>query len=234
MPNAVSVQNNRLPYLSDETNQNQIMDSIYKKLNKKINVVDVRNNLKEHRDDYIYYNSDHHWTSLGAFYAYQKLNDSASLDDYKQMVVSTNFRGTLANGTGSIGIEDTINIFVNKNLNDYYVQESDNKIEGSIYDSSYIDSENQYSVFLGGNKSIQRIEMDNDSKRHLLLFKDSYANTFVQFLMNDYRTITIVDPRYYNDNIDKVMKDDLITDVMYLYNTNTFVEDSSLADVLGE
>ena len=138
------------------------------------------------------------------------------------------------NGTGSIGIEDTINIFVNKNLNDYYVQESDNKIEGSIYDSSYIDSENQYSVFLGGNKSIQRIEMDNDSKRHLLLFKDSYANTFVQFLMNDYRTITIVDPRYYNDNIDKVMKDDLITDVMYLYNTNTFVEDSSLADVLGE
>ncbi|MFR3430646.1 MAG: DHHW family protein [Holdemanella porci] len=163
-----------------------------------------------------------------------KLNDSASLDDYKQMVVSTNFRGTLANGTGSIGIEDTINIFVNKNLNDYYVQESDNKIEGSIYDSSYIDSENQYSVFLGGNKSIQRIEMDNDSKRHLLLFKDSYANTFVQFLMNDYRTITIVDPRYYNDNIDKVMKDDLITDVMYLYNTNTFVEDSSLADVLGE
>ena len=204
VPNAVSVQNNRLPYLSDETNQNQIMDSIYKKLNKKINVVDVRNKLKEHRDD------------------------------YKQMVVSTNFRGTLANGTGSIGIEDTINIFVNKNLNDYYVQESDNKIEGSIYDSSYIDSENQYSVFLGGNKSIQRIEMDNDSKRHLLLFKDSYANTFVQFLMNDYRTITIVDPRYYNDNIDKVMKDDLITDVMYLYNTNTFVEDSSLADVLGE
>lgn len=191
VPNAVSVQNNRLPYLSDEMNQNQIMDSIYKKLNKKINVVDVRNKLKEHRDDYIYYNSDHHWTSLGAFYAYQKLND-------------------------------------------YYVQESDNKIEGSIYDSSYIDSENQYSVFLGGNKSIQRIEMDNDSKRHLLLFKDSYANTFVQFLMNDYRTITIVDPRYYNDNIDKVMKDDLITDVMYLYNTNTFVEDSSLADVLGE
>ena len=123
---------------------------------------------------------------------------------------------------------------MDKNLNDYYVQESDNKIEGSIYDSSYIDSENQYSVFLGGNKSIQRIEMDNDSKRHLLLFKDSYANTFVQFLMNDYRTITIVDPRYYNDNIDKVMKDDLITDVMYLYNTNTFVEDSSLADVLGE
>ena len=89
-------------------------------------------------------------------------------------------------------------------------------------------------MFLGGNKDIQRIELNNNSKRHLLLFKDSYANSFIQFIMNDYRSITIVDPRYYRDNIEKVMQDDLITDVMYLYNTNTFVEDTSLADVLGE
>lgn len=66
------------------------------------------------------------------------------------------------------------------------------------------------------------------------MFKDSYANSFVQFIMNDYRSITIVDPRYYRDDIEKVMQEDLITDVMYLYNTNTFVEDTSLADVLGE
>ena len=105
VPNAVSVQNNRLPYLSDETNQNQIMDSIYKKLNKKINVVDVRNKLKEHRDDYIYYNSDHHWTSLGAFYAYQAWqkqqgNDAASLEDYEQYgCIDIISDGTLANGT---------------------------------------------------------------------------------------------------------------------------------------
>ena len=89
-------------------------------------------------------------------------------------------------------------------------------------------------MFLGGNKDIQRIELNNNSKRHLLLFKDSYANSFIQFIMNDYRSITIVDPRYYRDNIEKVMQEDLITDVMYLYNTNTFVEDTSLADVLGE
>lgn len=150
------------------------------------------------------------------------------------MVVSKNFKGTLANGTGSFGIKDTISIFVNKKLNDYYVQEADNKKKGSIYDSSFIDSKDQYSMFLGGNKSIQRIELENNSKKHLLIFKDSYANSFVQFLMNDYRTITIVDPRYYNENIEKVIQEDFITDVMYLYNTNTFVEDTSLADVLGE
>lgn len=239
IPNAVYVQNNHLPHFSDEKDQGKIMDSIYGKLDDSVQVFDVRKGLKEHSKEYLYYKSDHHWTSLGAFYAYQTWqnqqgNKDVKLEDYDQYVVSNNFHGTLANGSGSFGIKDKISIFVNKNLSDYYVQEAKQKNKGSIYDSSFLKTNDQYSVFLGGNKDIQRIELNNNSKRHLLLFKDSYANSFIQFIMNDYRSITIVDPRYYRDNIEKVMQDDLITDVMYLYNTNTFVEDTSLADVLGE
>lgn len=239
IPNAVYVQNKRLPYFSDENDQGKIMDSIYNTLDSSVYSFDARKTLKKHSEEYLYYKSDHHWTSLGAFYTYQAWqkqqgNDDISLKDYDQYVVSNNFRGTLANGSGSFGIKDDITIFVNKNLSDYYVQEPKQKNKGSIYDSSFLKTKDQYSVFLGGNKDIQRIELNNDSKRHLLLFKDSYANSFVQFIMNDYRSITIVDPRYYRDDIEKVMQEDLITDVMYLYNTNTFVEDTSLADVLGE
>ena len=239
IPNAVYVQNKRLPYFSDENDQGKIMDSIYNTLDSSVYSFDARKTLKKHSEEYLYYKSDHHQTSLGAFYTYQAWqkqqgNDDVSLKDYDQYVVSNNFRGTLANGSGSFGIKDDITIFVNKNLSDYYVQEPKQKNKGSIYDSSFLKTKDQYSVFLGGNKDIQRIELNNDSKRHLLLFKDSYANSFVQFIMNDYRSITIVDPRYYRDDIEKVMQEDLITDVMYLYNTNTFVEDTSLADVLGE
>ena len=239
IPNAVYVQNKRLPYFSDENDQGKIMDSIYNTLDSSVYSFDARKTLKKHSEEYLYYKSDHHWTSLGAFYTYQAWqkqqgNDDVSLKDYDQYVVSNNFRGTLANGSGSFGIKDDITIFVNKNLSDYYVQEPKQKNKGSIYDSSFLKTKDQYSVFLGGNKDIQRIELNNNSKRHLLLFKDSYANSFVQFIMNDYRSITIVDPRYYRDDIEKVMQEDLITDVMYLYNTNTFVEDTSLADVLGE
>lgn len=239
IPNAIYVQNKRLPYFSDENDQGKIMDSIYNTLDSSVYSFDARKTLKKHSEEYLYYKSDHHWTSLGAFYTYQAWqkqqgNDDVSLKDYDQYVVSNNFRGTLANGSGSFGIKDDITIFVNKNLSDYYVQEPKQKNKGSIYDSSFLKTKDQYSVFLGGNKDIQRIELNNDSKRHLLLFKDSYANSFVQFIMNDYRSITIVDPRYYRDDIEKVMQEDLITDVMYLYNTNTFVEDTSLADVLGE
>ncbi|WP_301897138.1 DHHW family protein [uncultured Holdemanella sp.] len=239
IPNAVYVQNKRLPYFSDENDQGKIMDSIYNTLDSSVYSFDARKTLKKHSEEYLYYKSDHHWTSLGAFYTYQAWqkqqgNDDVSLKDYDQYVVSNNFRGTLANGSGSFGIKDDITIFVNKNLSDYYVQEPKQKNKGSIYDSSFLKTKDQYSVFLGGNKDIQRIELNNNSKRHLLLFKDSYANSFVQFIMNDYCSITIVDPRYYRDDIEKVMQEDLITDVMYLYNTNTFVEDTSLADVLGE
>lgn len=66
-----------------------------------------------------------------------------------------------------------------------------------------------------------------------MLIKDSYANELVQFLLPYYRTITIIDPRYYFDDINRQMKTDLITDVLFVYNTNTFVQDTSLADCIG-
>lgn len=74
--------------------------------------------------------------------------------------------------------------------------------------------------------------MDNDSNRHLLLIKDSYANSLIPFLINQYRSITVVDPRYYFEDYSRLIKDDLITDVLFMYNTNTFVQDTSLADML--
>ena len=76
--------------------------------------------------------------------------------------------------------------------------------------------------------------MNNDSQKHLLVFKDSYANAFIPFLVPYYRTITIVDPRYYFDDIESVVTNECISDVLYLYNANTFVQDTSLSDVLGE
>ena len=87
-------------------------------------------------------------------------------------------------------------------------------------------------VFLGGNTGLVQIENLNDSDRHLLLIKDSYANSMVQFLLPYYRTITIVDPRYFYEDIERIFNLNLITDVLFLYNTNAFVQDTSIADVL--
>jgi hypothetical protein len=79
-----------------------------------------------------------------------------------------------------------------------------------------------------------KLEMDNDSSKHLLIFKDSYANSLIPFLIPHFRTITIIDPRYYYEDIRSVIKSDMITDIYYIYNSNTFVQDTSLADVIGQ
>ena len=238
IPNAVDVQHSRLPMFSNAEDQKEIMDEIYKTLEEPIQKIDVRETMNSHKKDYIYYKTDHHWTTLGAFYAYQQASkvmgvDGVKKSDYTDYIVSTNFKGTLSNKTGSVGVRDEIHIFVKKKLNDYYVFDDATKEKsGSMYVSKSLRTNDKYTVFLGGNKGIQHIQCDNKSDKHLLIIKDSYANEYVQFLLSDYRTITIVDPRYYTDDIERVIQDDYVTDVLFLYNTNTFVQDTSLADVL--
>ena len=67
-----------------------------------------------------------------------------------------------------------------------------------------------------------------NSQRKLLLIKDSYANSFIPFLSQDYREIIVIDPRYFFDDISEIIKANGITDVLFLYNANTFFNDNSL------
>jgi hypothetical protein len=87
-------------------------------------------------------------------------------------------------------------------------------------------------VFFGGNTGLISIETDVSSNRRLLVIKDSYANSFIQYLIPYYETITIIDPRYYTGSINDVMSSGGINEVLFLYNYNTYVQDTSLANVL--
>ncbi|OXX84455.1 hypothetical protein AVM15_04345 [Paraclostridium benzoelyticum] len=91
----------------------------------------------------------------------------------------------------------------------------------------------KYEVFLGGNHPVVDIKTTSESDKTLLLIKDSYANSFVQFLTPFYKEIIMVDPRYYYEDIEKLIKEKNVTDLLYLYNANTFFNDSSLAPVLN-
>ena len=237
-PNAANIQSDKLPSFSSTLDQNTQMDSIFGLLDPSIAKIDIRNTFNKHKDEYLYYHTDHHWTSLGSFYAFKELASIFDLGDikksnYKTYDVSNDFTGTLAKKTGSIGLKDVIQIYVSKDNYDYVVtDEGSGKKSCSIYNSSALESSNQYDVFLSGNTGLVQIESLNDSQRHLLLIKDSYANSMVQFLLPFYRTITIIDPRYFYEDLERIFDLNLITDVLFLYNTNTFVQDTSLADVL--
>ena len=237
IPNAVYVMSHLLPTGAPAIDQEAILDRISEKVGTVLHFEDLTQDLIAHRHEYIYYKSDHHWTSLGARYAFDALYPSLGITDpvdtYTQYKVTDQFSGTLASASGASDVRDEIDLFVPDSDIQYVVEYvGDSKKSATIYSSSALDTNSKYEVFLAGNHPLIKIRTTAPNKKNLLLIKDSYANAFVQFLLPYYGTIYIVDPRYYSDDLDKLVTTGEITDILFLYNVNTFVEDNSIAGAL--
>ena len=96
-----------------------------------------------------------------------------------------------------------------------------------------LNSRDKYAVYLGGNFSVVDIRTVSESNRRLLLIKDSYANSFVPFLTPYFREIVMVDPRYYSGTIGDIMDTYEITDTLFLYSANIFLQDNNISGVLS-
>ena len=241
VPNAVCVCEELLPAGAPSRDQRKDLAYIKKAVSGSLTYVDVTDRLREYHEEELYYKSDHHWTSYGAKYAFNELSGPLGIEEpiknYDIMKVTEDFSGTMASNSGAFNVKDEIVIFVPKTSEDfeYVVEYGDiQKKSATIYNSEALASKNKYEVFMGGNYSYVSIKTTAQTDRNLLLFKDSYANTFVQFLLPYYRNIVIIDPRYYSDDCEKLIGERDITDVLFLYNMNTFALDNSLAGVLED
>lgn len=244
VPNAANVLSDELPSFAVTENQSEQFQEIQAQLGEDFTWVDVQKILKKHRDKFIYYHTDHHWTTLGAYYAYEELAKTMGLDtskspELKPYAVTGDFNGTLSAVSGyESGFKEPIYIYSAEKVKDNpevvvnYVEEQ--KKTASLYDSSKLKERDKYAVFLGGNYPIISIKTAGESKERLLLIKDSYANCLIPFLLPYYREIIVIDPRYYSGDINKVMKENRIGSVLFLYNGNTFMEDNSISGVLTD
>ena len=123
---------------------------------------------------------------------------------------------------------------VPKDCPNYYVYYADlGKTVSSLYMRDKLNEKDQYQVFLGGNHPIVEIHTAAGTGRSLMIFKDSYANSFVQYLVPHYDTIIMIDPRYYFNRLDNVIQANGITDVLFLYSANTLLADHSLSVCLN-
>ena len=258
VPNSAFILNEKVPknaYVRDQAQDEKI---ISQKVGKNVDFVEMTETLRNHADEYIFYKTDHHWTSLGAKYVFENMINNLGINDpvsdYDIYTVSNSFSGSMASKSGYQATFDEIKIMIPRNYNTEYktsqilpdatietnqtdpnlfvVQYPENKESCSLYHSAALQEKDQYTVFLGGNYSRLDIQTLNDNERCLLLIKDSYANCFVQFLIPYYEKIVMIDPRYFYDEIEQVITKEQITDILFLYNMNTFLEDRSLADVL--
>ena len=241
VPDAANVLNHSLPALAKPEDQTQMFSMVRKDLGDSVEWIDVSTELNKHKTEKIYYKTDHHWTTLGAFYAFQAAAPSLGIEGdlsgkYVSYAVSDSFNGMLASKSGvNLGEKEQIDIYVpteeDTDLIVDYVDEG--KRSTSLYDSSKLKEKDQYTVFLGGNSSLLDIRTVSTSTKRLLLVKDSFANSFIPFLTPYYREIVVVDPRYYSGTINDLMDSYRISEVLFLYRGNTFFKDTNISGVFA-
>lgn len=238
VPTAGEIYKENFPDYAPQDNQKKYIDKIKASLDKNINFIDVYSDLENNKNKYIYYKTDHHWTTDGAYIAYDSMCTQLNIEpvkkeDFDIKTVSDDFKGSLYYKLGvGIGTDDSINIYVPKEHSNVVVDfVYEQQKSASLYNDSKLDTKDKYEVFMNGNHKYVKIKTLGNYDKKLLVIKDSYANCFIPFLTNHYGQINIVDLRYYTDNIKDIIEPEGITDILFLYNVNTFNDDCSILNV---
>ena len=236
VPGAAAVMTEALPKNAPVRDQMADIHAVRDVLDESVQWLEVGDVLLAHAGEEIYYRTDHHWTSYGAYLVYAETCAAMDLTPgaFTVYTVTEEFEGTLASRSGSHARKDAIEIY---GLSDESLQYDvtygqDTARICSIYQRSALEAKDKYTVFFGGNHDRIEIRTTANTGKSLLLFKDSFANCFVQFLLPGYDRITVIDPRYYYGSLDAILNSG-VTDVLFLYSADTFLTDTSLADVLN-
>ena len=237
VPDAATILPEKLPKYAPVRDQLRDIADVAQRLSDAYAFLEVAPALQAHTEEQLYYRTDHHWTFLGAKYAFEAVAPALGIEQpatsYDIYTVSDSFQGTLSSKSGSHSATDTIQVFTPQGQDvDYYVTYPDGKKVCSLYQRSALEAKDQYTVFFGGNHSLVDIRTTANNDRRLLVLKDSYANCFVQFLVPYYEQILLIDPRYYYDNLEAVLTQNGVTDLLVLYSADTFLADTSLTEVL--
>ncbi len=237
VPNSSEMLSDYMPRQARDVHQTADIKKVYSLLDSKIQTVDICTPFsKAGENKQLYYRTDHHWTTQAAQIAFNQIAKTMKLDTsktkYATYPVTNAFQGTLSSTAGLFNAKDTISVTVPQTKVKYAVTlVNEKKTSASMFDSSKLKQKNKYEVFFGGNYSQVNIETTLKSSRVLMIVKDSYANCFVPMIYPYFKTVIMVDPRYYSGDIEQVIKKENVTDVLWLYNSNTFMADTSIAGV---
>lgn len=198
--------------------------------------VDIYGKLEEHSGEYIYYRTDHHWTTLGAYYGFSALAESMGLDcpdisEYSgRETVSEEFYGTSWSSSGFSWVEpDSMEIFVTEpeglEITNY---PQGSPVEGQLYDWSRLEVKDKYSFFYGGNTPLLEIETGVEGAPSLLILRDSYMDSLSPFLLASYSRIHILDLRYYRASLSDYIAQNGFDDVLVCYSIDNFSTDSNI------
>ncbi len=228
--------------LSDERKVIQYYYGKTRSLAPAVHTVDVFDTLLAHKNEYVYFRTDHHWTQLGAYYAYQEFCKAAGftanpISAYASDVSPT-FLGSYVNTNGYKQLEanpDSITYYYPLSTNDIrFWDEEQNTFRNGKAIRNLKDYHPRYGYmgYIYGDHAISYMNNPTlKNGRRCLVVKESFGNCFVPFLIDHYEEVVIVDYRYTSDRIVKAALEENVTDVVFLSNLEA-VSDNSVMNVL--
>lgn len=235
VPTASTILKDKLPLFSSNLgfDQTAFIHQITNRLSKEL-TIDITQVLLEHSQEPIFYKTDHHWTTLGAYYAYEEWANKIGIqplsqDKFYVEEVTDSFLGTLHSKVNVPINPDSIHLYYLQQAMDYQITYDLSENKSSLYDLSKLTVKDKYAVFLGGNNALIKVNTPLKNKRKLLVIKDSFANAFVPFAVNHFEETIVIDLRYYNGDIDELITNNSVTDVLVLYNVIGFVSDPNVS-----
>lgn len=241
VPSTGYIMKDKLPPTHKEYHDDEYFNTIKKTLKQNnIQFVDVRSRFKSETQsgNQIYYRTDHHWTSFGAYTAYNQLMNTLGKTPAKKSTFKVesypDFYGTTYSTSGFwLNMSDSVELWKNpKNDNKIKLditEGNDTNSYDSLFFPKHLEEDDKYPVFIDGNHAMETITNDNVKSGKLLVVKDSFAHCIAPFLAENYHTVTLVDPRYYKNSVSKLIKEGKYDEVLVLYGIDNFATDTDLA-----
>lgn len=231
----------RLENSVDSKNQADYLNAVYNSYSTDVKGVNIFNALEQHKTEYIFFNTDHHWTSLGAYYAYQEFCLTAGEAPVDINTITPydipGFVGSLYTATNAEVLNnnpDTVRYYdmpETYTMNLLQQDATEYMTLDSMYYSGSTAGSETYGVFIWGDNPVTKIvNTQPKNSRKLLVVKESFGNAIVPWFINNYNEVHAIDFRYYEGNLSSYCTENGITDVLFINgvmsSANSFQLDS--------
>lgn len=227
VPNSFSVLNHLTPSGAPFIDQTGLINE----WNAQYGLLDVSSTLLNHKDESIYFRSDHHWTLFGAYLAYREIVESWNLEpvDFETLPVQSvdGFYGTYYNRSKPVFYPSERLYYYEPDILWYDVFGT---LHDSIIDHDAFEINDKYRAFLHGNIGFSRIVTQQvDDPQKILIIKDSYANSMVPFFTTHFDQIDVIDLRQFSGSIKQLIETESYDQILFLQNFMQFTQDRTIA-----
>ncbi len=234
-PSSNLVNGDKLPNNRPDDDIQGTLDYINDKING--NIANLSGTLSEiNKVQQLYFKTDHHWNTYGAYYAYCEIVKSMGdtpipITEYEKVVLSEAFKGTMFSQGGYFNMKgEEFAILQNITKPELTVNYAMSGIvTDTLYADKHLSEKDKYAYFLDGNHPIITVENANaKNDKHIVVVKDSYANIMVPFLSDTYSKVTVIDLRFYQGSISDMATAEGVDDIVILYNIDGFQTDTGI------